>query len=561
DPITCEGTRTYSYTFEDCAGNSDQWSFVYTIELEPFILPANGSETVGDIASAVEPTPPTVNDNCGNELTPMGPAVTEIPACQGIVTYTYTYTDCAGNSADWTYTYTIELAPFTAPDDEGTNVECIEDAVAPAPPIVNDSNGDPITPVLTEGADPSCEGDKTYTFTYTDCAGNKDEWIYTYTIKDETLPIFNGRLPEDLTVECDAIPSPENLTATDNCGTAEVTVNDVNTPGDCDGSYTIARTYTATDECGLTASYTQTITVIDTTAPTPSSSFETELTVSCTEIPDAPSIEFTDNCSNDITIVFNETNGFDDTVFQDYQIIRTWTVRDACNNEAVYTQTLNVLLDEVITQVTGPDRCFDDGVIDLNEFLTSENKEGTWELVEGNDMAELNDNIFNPTTLEPSEEFLPGSESINYVFRYTGLDNGCINITEVSMAINADCIVLPCGDSDIVISKALTPNGDGHNDFFYIAGIELCGFQANIKIFNRWGALIFESSEYPQIRLDETDNPDGPDGSWKGNARSSIGSATTVPNGTYYYIIELRNPATGDLELNPITGPLYIGSK
>ena len=55
--------------------------------------------------------------------------------------------------------------------------------------------------------------------------------------------------------------------ASDNCG--EVTVEEVSETiaGDCAGSYTIVRTFTATDDAGNSTSATQTITVEDTTAP------------------------------------------------------------------------------------------------------------------------------------------------------------------------------------------------------------------------------------------------------------------------------------------------------
>ena len=44
---------------------------------------------------------------------------------------------------------------------------------------------------------------------------------------------------------------------------------------------------------------------------------------------------------------------------------------------------------------------------------------------------------------------------------------------------------------------------------------------------------------------------------WNGAAsKSSFGSASTVPTGTYYYIINLRNSG-----LKPFAGPIYVGTK
>ena len=48
-----------------------------------------------------------------------------------------------------------------------------------------DANGNEVVPVMTENADPVCVGDKIYTFTYTDCADNTADWIYTYNVKDD----------------------------------------------------------------------------------------------------------------------------------------------------------------------------------------------------------------------------------------------------------------------------------------------------------------------------------------------------------------------------------------
>ena len=59
-----------------------------------------------------------------------------------------------------------------------------------------------------------------------------------------------------------------HATATDACGsTFTLTSADVTTPGDCAGEYSVTRTWTATDACGNTSTASQTIKVIDITAP------------------------------------------------------------------------------------------------------------------------------------------------------------------------------------------------------------------------------------------------------------------------------------------------------
>jgi gliding motility-associated-like protein len=46
---------------------------------------------------------------------------------------------------------------------------------------------------------------------------------------------------------------------------------------------------------------------------------------------------------------------------------------------------------------------------------------------------------------------------------------------------------------DIFIPNVFSPNGDNNNDFFTIEGDGMTNF--SIKIFNRWGELIFESDD------------------------------------------------------------------
>src|SRR5688500_20309863 len=77
------------------------------------ISAAPASSTVNCPADAlVAPVPPTVQDACGNTLTPTNTPPTAGPACEGDIVWTFTYTDCAGNTADWTYTYTVDMPRF-----------------------------------------------------------------------------------------------------------------------------------------------------------------------------------------------------------------------------------------------------------------------------------------------------------------------------------------------------------------------------------------------------------------------------------------------------------------
>ncbi|MFI1773631.1 HYR-like domain-containing protein [Thalassobellus citreus] len=551
----CIGTFkiTRTWTATDACGNfitADQTistSDMTAPEFEQTTLPQDLTVECSSIPNAEILT---ATDNCGSATVEVEDKRVDGDCPNNYkITRTWTATDECGLTK--THVQTITVVDITPPTfvetslPENTTVEC--DAIPTAETLTaTDTCGNATVTLEDVRTDGDCPYNYTIarTWTATDECGLTTTHTQVITVQDTTPPTFvETSLPENITVECDAIPTAETLTATDNCGDAIVSVKEEITEGDCPNNYIISRIWTATDECGLMTSHTQTITVEDTEAPVPSSTFDETLNVSCTDIPEAPELEFTDNCSSDsnIIVVFNETNTYVENVFEDYVITRTWTVRDECQNESVYTQTLNVVLDEVIIDMVAPDVCFDEGAVDLNNLTPDElNINGTWELLEGDSGAILTGNIFDPTNIEwDAETVITG---MNYKFRYTTTDQGCISITEIDVVVNY-CKVLPCGENDVVISKAVTPNGDAYNEFFEISGIELCGFRYDVKIFNRWGALIYEADDYQN--------------DWNGFAhKSSVGTAGKVPNGTYYYIVNIK-----DSGLNPITGPVYLGTK
>ncbi len=566
---SCSGTFTITrtWTATDACGNvasADQ--IISTIdttapEFDQTTLPGS---IVVECNSIPDAEILTAADNCGNAMVTVEDVRID-GNCPNSYTIARTYTATDECGVTNTHIQTITVQDTTPPVFVETLpiarivVEC--DALPTAETLTaTDICGSATVTVSDNRTNGNCPTNYflARTWTATDECGLTTTHTQIITVQDTTAPEFVETLPRDTTVECDAIPDATTLTATDNCGDATVTVSDIRTNGNCSSNYTIARTWIATDECGLTTTHNQVITVQDTTAPIPASSFASTLDVSCTDIPEAPEVEFTDNCSSNVIVVFNETNSFDENVIADYQIVRTWTVRDACNNEEVYTQTLNVALDEILNEVVAQDICFDNGVVNLDNYLADDVFGGTWEIIEGSPIATITGGIFDPTNLESaySEEFNPNTEGMQYVLRHTGFQTGCINVTDVIMIVDAKCKVLPCGEKYISISTAITPNGDKFNETFDIEGITLCGFVAEVKIFNRWGALVYESNEYT-LGSEREGNAFGVFGKWNGTSpKSAIGNNGKLPNGTYYYIINLRNSG-----LDPITGPIYLGTK
>ena len=216
DPV-CAGTKTYTYTFTDCAGQSYQWVYTYTISAPTVTMPAGFFNCFLSCTGCYAPTVPTVTDNCGRTLTPGAPVMSPDPVCAGTKTYTYTFTDCAGQSYQWVYTYTISAPAVTMPANGSSTVACPAAATAPTVPTVTDNCGRTLTPVApVVSPDPVCAGTKTYTYTFTDCAGQSYQWVYTYTI---SAPVVTMPANGSSTVACPAAATaPTVPTVTDNCG-------------------------------------------------------------------------------------------------------------------------------------------------------------------------------------------------------------------------------------------------------------------------------------------------------------------------------------------------------
>lgn len=257
-------TRTYSVT-DDCGNSITVTQLIIIIPTAAPVVPANATSVVECIANATQPAAPVVTDECGNNVVPV---ITENvdPVCEGDKIYTYTYTDCAGNVSVYTYTYTLDVttAPVV-PANGSENIVCIEDVYTPMAPIVTDVCGNNVVAVMTENADPVCVGDKIFTFTYTDCAGNVSVYTYTFAVNDNVPPTASNPAPISVPGSMD-VPAPDPLVVideADNCiGAVTVDwVSDVSDGNVCNGEI-ITRTYSVTDACGNQILVTQAITIL-----------------------------------------------------------------------------------------------------------------------------------------------------------------------------------------------------------------------------------------------------------------------------------------------------------
>ncbi|WP_462280920.1 T9SS type B sorting domain-containing protein, partial [Salinivirga cyanobacteriivorans] len=92
--------------------------------------------------------------------------------------------------------------------------------------------------------------------------------------------------------------------------------------------------------------------------------------------------------------------------------------------------------------------------------------------------------------------------------------------------------------------SAFSPNRDGHNDYWGIQGIDV-NMDFNLKIFNRWGQLVFESNDPLEMMPKES----GGDGGWDGTNMN--GKDVTI--GTYYYVIQYSDGSRSKKANGPVT--------
>ncbi len=135
------------------------------------------------------------------------------------------------------------------------------------------------------------------------------------------------------------------------------------------------------------------------------------------------------------------------------------------------------------------------------------------------------------TVLNPDQtiDYVPATDSCGVdTFQYVLCSPvGCDTATVV---VNIECATT----DSIIIYNGFSPNDDDINEYFKIENIEK--FPKNsVKVYNRWGLLVYETQGYKNT--------------WWGYYKG-----TSLPDGTYYYLIDLdgtgRKTYSGFLQIN-----------
>lgn len=345
------GMTTVTWTALDTSGNSASDTQIVTVrDTIPPIISAPTSivvEATGPDGLSVDIGEATASDTIALEsISNNSPDLFYL----GNTTIIWTASDIYGNSASANQNITV--VDTTAP------------SIIPPPDVISEaqnSNSNIVSIGSATGADLvgviSVEndapavfplGDTLVTWTVTDAAGNFATATQKVTISDTTPPEITA--PESLQVEAtsalETYVSLGNATATDFIGIESITNN---APKAFAVGETVV-TWTTTDLAGLTSTDTQTITVVDTTAPT-------------IRVPSVITVEATSETQNVVeygTIIADDLVGIASVnndapaVFPFGLTTITWTVSDEAGNIATSSQEVMVV-DSASPSIVVPD--------------------------------------------------------------------------------------------------------------------------------------------------------------------------------------------------------------
>ena len=563
-PITAQGTTVVTWTYTDGSGNTSTQT--QNVVIDDTTAPVADASSLSDViaqCSVDTLTAPTATDNCSGTVT--GTTTTSLPiTTQGTTVIVWTFDDGNGNTS--TQTQNVVIDDTTAPVANASSLsdvtaQCSVDTLTA--PTATDNCSGTVTGTTTTSLPITAQGTTVVTWTYTDAEGNTSTQTQNVVIDDTTAPVADASSLSDVTAQCsvDTLTAP---TATDNCSGTVTGTTTTSLPITTQGTTVIVWTFD--DGNGNTSTQTQNVVIDDTTAPVADASSLSDVTAQCSvDTLTAPTA--TDNCSG--TVTGTTTTSLPITA-QGTTVV-TWTFDDGNGNTS--TQTQNVVIDDT----TAPVAITQDITVTLDangEVLISvtDINDGSFDNCNGTLTYELDitlftcdnvgENIVNLTVTDASgnQDSLAAIVTVINDFEDTdnddipdncddeilpdfdgdGVEDSIDNCPETynpdQSDIDNDGIGDVCDLVDINISEAITPNGDGINDTWFINNIQNYP-NSIIRVYNRWGQEVLYVIGYQN--------------DWDGVYKDKAGSLPD--SASYYYQIDLDGNGTLDYD-----GWLYI---
>ena len=472
----------------------------------------------------------TVSDNCPDIV------VSQVPANgtsigTGTHEVTLIATDASGNADSCSFLLTVSesVAPI---------IDCPAD-ISTCDPIVTYPD-----PVVTE----NCTG---FILTQTDISGftSGDQFPIGTTIQSYEVADSSGNTAScSFTVEVLEYPDEPNINTIDTglCESTSISLN-ADSPSSGTGEWTVSEggaslnnefanvtgannmtygnnTFVWTITSPTCGSLSDSVTVVVYEQPLPANTQDSLFVCNDTLIaisanqPSAGTgiwssvggLSFLDETSPN-TVAYDLQGGWNDMA---------WTITNGtCPSSS---DTLSVFLKED-SEIYGDDTtiCLTDGSFELEGTSTEVGVNTIWYVIAGSA------DIENSTTSNPTFSNLSGGENI-IVF---GQSHSVCPTTVDTLIITGS----QCGEYDPTIPTVITPNEDGKNDLFVLENLNILFPEAQVKIVNRWGNLVFESTGY--------ETP------WNGTL---MNEGELLPVGTYFYRI-LLNDENGTEFKGPIS--------
>ncbi|WP_165569393.1 PKD domain-containing protein, partial [Flavobacterium suncheonense] len=427
--------RTWTAT-DDCGNSSTATQTITVIDNVPPVAPAPPADVTVSCGSLVPAMISlTANDACCGDLTVPGVDTITPGQCANsyVITRTWTFVDACGNTSSVSQTITVNdnVPPVVPTPPANVTVSCGSQIPAMISLTANDACSGTITVPGVDAVTPGqCINSYvvTRTWTFVDACGNTSSVSQIITVNDNIAPVVPTP-PANVTVSCGSqIPAMVTLTANDACG-GPITVPGVDsiTPGQCNNSYIVTRTWTFVDACGNTSSVSQTITVNDNIPPVAPSA-PANITVSCSSlVPTAAVLTANDNCGGSVTGVPNDvvTPG---SCPNSYVIVRTWTFTDSCGNSSTASQTITV----------------NDNIPPVAPSAPANITISCSSLVPTAAVLTANDNCGGSVTGVPNDVVIPGSCPNSYtILRTWTFTDSCGNSSTASQTITVNDNIPP----------------------------------------------------------------------------------------------------------------------